>query len=206
MGYVMNKTASSCKEICLPVTFKCNWNCDYCVVDTHSRRKLEFNRVLNYIDDTFSDSTVFICGGEPGLLKKGQLYQIINKLKSFNCTIEVNTNGKFFNHVDCFNFVDRVEYHCSENLDLEIIEKIEYPFDIEYCLVVTDDNIHKLVDFLNLNNHLNFTVYGNILKGISTQKYLKYLKYVPLNIRNIKSLLSPKQEHSNLQFIDFDKV
>jgi hypothetical protein len=96
------------------------------------------------------------------------LNNIISKLKEKQCSIEVNTNGLFISKYSKF-FYDDIHsffYHCSENLDPDTeIEIYNDPDNkINYMIVVTDNNLKNLDNFLKKYNFIKF----NVLAGAIT--------------------------------------
>ncbi len=131
------------------ITYKCNWDCVYCCVDTHNNLLKE--SVIDKLNRIENNSKVILSGGEIGLLKETELLLYITILKSKNCTINVNTNGMFLsNYPHLLTHINKIYYHCSEDLDNTFTI---YPnLNIEYLLIIHDDNIHKLGKFLESTN------------------------------------------------------
>jgi organic radical activating enzyme len=166
---------------CLRVTNKCNWKCDYCISDTHNDSR-EYETAIELIQTIPENSDVALSGGEPGLLSTDQLLKIINLLKIKNCKISIKSNGQIFKHPDVLDRIDFVTYHCSENLDLD-----DYIFKLyrntEYLVVVTDDNIHKLQNFLNKHNDIDIQIIpSKFIKPLSKKNliflYRNFKKYL----------------------------
>jgi organic radical activating enzyme len=145
------------KEIELVVTWVCNWHCDYCCVDTHNRPKLTMEEVKKKLDKIIPGYNVTLSGGEVGSMKREDIEFILNELEKKNCRPSINTNGLFIKkYKDLLPRFDTILYHCSENLDLtdEII--IDSELKLEYLLIVTDKNFHKLENFLNKYENIQF--------------------------------------------------
>ena len=53
------------KEFCLYITFKCNWSCDYCIMDTHNIKEPE--NILDLVNNIPLNSKGCITAGEPGM-------------------------------------------------------------------------------------------------------------------------------------------
>jgi organic radical activating enzyme len=196
------------------VTFKCNWFCDFCAVDTHSKSNIDFDDVLSKIDLIDSNSEVSISGGEPGLLSEHNMETIIQKLVDKNCEINVNTNGTFFrsfysNHfimsnVNCFLF------HCSEHLD-DIISLPNISNDIEFLVVVSDKNYPLLDSFISNNPSLRplsifgadqYFVNGKLGPTLSKFNSLKiYQKYKDILSKNSISYLFDKCSYINNELV-----
>ncbi len=151
------------KEYEIIVTYKCNWNCSYCCVDTHSREEVEKKVVFNKIKKIEEGSKVYVTGGEPGTLSQDYLEEIFLKLKEKGCLLGLNTNGLFLSrYPELLKYISDVNYHCSEDLDLKIpiltFENLKYPVKIDYLLIVHDENEHKLQAFLNYYPEITFNV------------------------------------------------
>lgn len=129
------------KEVELPLTFKCNWRCEYCVAYTHEQPDRPFEEVLQQVKDMDPFTEVTFSGGEPGLLKREQLELLISILQEKQCPLDLLTNGLFFKrHEPLVRHFGKIHYHCVEYLPGEI-EFPNLPYDnVTYGLVVTDDN------------------------------------------------------------------
>lgn len=155
-------------EIELVVTWVCNWHCSYCAVDTHNRPRLNITDVMGKIQTIRDGSIVTISGGEVGSMLRSHVEDIITALKNKQCKLRLNTNGLFLKRypdlVCCF---DLVLYHCSEDLDPRPIVRFEFS-QIEYMIIVTDRNMHKLEKFLAVNPDIEFHIVASTLpNGIS---------------------------------------
>jgi organic radical activating enzyme len=156
-------------EVELALTNKCNWNCDYCVVDIHNQPELPFADVLATVNKIAPNTEVTFSGGEPGLLKRDQLELIIKLLKDKGCVIDLLTNGLFFRrHEPLINEFGKVHYHCVEQVPGEI-EFPNLPYShVFYGLVVTNTN------FLDGSIHEMITRYPHIkfllLPDVRSQK------------------------------------
>jgi len=154
----------------LYVTYKCNWRCDYCSEDTWNRPRV--NNLQEKLDAIVEGSDVSITGGEPGILPKDIMEDVIRQLKEKKCIINVNTNGTFFKRFKYLDEqVDSYLYHCSEQLEDEeiIIPDIDQN-KIQYMLVITDDNMDRLEYYVSKYPNINFLVFGadNVIgKGLS---------------------------------------
>lgn len=146
------------KDYELIITYKCNWDCNYCCVNTHS--KSEPNNIFKNIDKIENNSIVTLSGGEPGMLSKKKIYDIINKLIEKNCIICLNTNGLFIKkYKDLLKYFDKINYHISQNVEIEdefII--LENYYNVDYILIINDNNYKNI--------ELFFDKYPNILFNI----------------------------------------
>lgn len=133
----------------LVVTWRCNWHCDYCCVDTHNRPTLTMDEVKAKLDKVILGYNVTLSGGEVGSMKRKDIEYILNELEKKDCRPSINTNGLFIKRYrDLLTRFDTILYHCSEdmNLDDEII--IDPELNLQYLLIVTDNNFDRLEPFL----------------------------------------------------------
>lgn len=158
------------KEYCLKVTYKCNWDCSYCYVDTHSQPPIPFDIIERNMRSIEPGSEVSLSGGEPAFAKKDVIEYAFTELKKKDCRIVIDTNGAFFTrYPEYCSEVYKFFYHFSEDLDLS--EDIHIPdprFLVEYMLVITDKTFHRLGPFLDKYPDILFTVRGAdpvIVKG-----------------------------------------
>lgn len=81
-------------------------------------------------------------------------------LKRKNCTLYLNTNGTFlFNYPDLIPAFEEITYHCSENLDIDVPMFTHSEFsNIDYMIIVHDENINKLRDFLDVHLDIKFSI------------------------------------------------
>lgn len=153
------------KEVELPLTNKCNWNCDYCVADIHNQPELPFEEVLRRVYAIEPGTEVTFGGGEPGLLKREQLELIIKILKDKGCVIDLLTNGLFFRkHMPLVHEFGKIHYHCVEYLP----DDIEFPDlkldHVAYALVVTDTNFidGSIMQMVNKYPHIKFLLLPDV--------------------------------------------
>jgi organic radical activating enzyme len=157
------------KEIELALTNKCNWHCDYCVADIHNQPELPYEEVLRTVQAIEPGTEVTFGGGEPGLLKREQLVELITILKAKGCVIDLLTNGMFFKrHMELVHEFGKIHYHCVEYLP----DEIEFP-DLKldhvfYGLVVTNTNFldGSIHEMLNRYKHIKFL----LLPDVRSQK------------------------------------
>jgi len=157
-------------EYCVNVTSKCNWDCEYCIVDTKNKREPDFNKTKEIINKIPNNSLVMLSGGEPGTLKKEYMEELFDILRIKNCRIQINTNGLFFeNFLYLDKYICHYLYHCSENLDDIVKIPNVSPYKLCYIIVVTDNNLEKLEDFINNNTHIRLKILlGHNKKGQKT--------------------------------------
>ena len=170
------------KQVEIKVTFECNWNCYYCAENTHCREPINFETVLQNIEK-YKDFKIILSGGEPGLLSKSQ-WDLIFKIKDSN--LELNTNGTFLKRYPQFvNKFNKINYHCS--IDLDFCKIFDYK-NIEYLIIVTDSNFHKLEAFLNKYKSINFNV---IACNMNFDNYKSFKNFYELyNIIKNKNVLA----------------
>lgn len=147
---------------CISVTYKCNWDCDYCCVDTHNQQEPAEETVLNYARQVKPFSHVSLSGGEPGMIEESLLIKLLDIFEEKKCVIGVNTNGMFW--IKYSQYADRIDdyrYHCS----LDLKNKVWKPpghenMNIKYLIVVTDKNYPLLDSFLTKNEDIPIVVYS----------------------------------------------
>jgi len=175
------------KEIELVVTWTCNWFCEYCCVDTHNRPELTMEEVKKKLDKVIPGYNVTLSGGEVGSMKRSEIEFILDELESKGCRPSINTNGLFIKRYrDLLPRFDTILYHCSENLDIDDRIIIDPALNLEYLLIVTDNNFHKLDAFLNKYPEIEFhlvaasnpvgiknVMLGNKLKNKMLAKFYK---------------------------------
>jgi organic radical activating enzyme len=167
----------------LAVTFKCNWDCTYCLVDTHNQPTKPFSVVKAEAHAIPPYAEVTLSGGEPGLLPRAQLLEIISILRSKSCSVDLLTNGLFFNkHIDLIESFDKITYHCIESFECNTV--IEYPAmdqrRVTYALVVVDEDLQSgnLLQMLNKHPDIQFLILPDIrrMQKINLVSFMKFLK------------------------------
>lgn len=145
------------KEIELVVTWTCQWHCDYCCVDTHNRPTLTMEEVKAKLDKVIPGYNVTLSGGEVGTMKRADIEFILNELEKKGCRPSINTNGLFIKRYrDLLPRFDTILYHCSENLDPEDDIIIDPELNLQYLLIVTDNNFKNLETFINKYPQIQF--------------------------------------------------
>jgi organic radical activating enzyme len=147
----------------LIITFKCDWNCSYCLVDTHNQIDRSFKEVLEDAINIAPNTEVTFAGGETGMLPRRQLVELIDILKQKGCELDLLTNGLFIKkHEPLLAHFNEVWYHCVEYLTDN--NHIVYP-DLDqtkfiYILVAIDDDIESgaLERMINRYPHIKFLV------------------------------------------------
>lgn len=154
------------KEIELILTYKCNWDCDYCCVDTHNRNPLSLQQVKEKLSKVIPGYNVTLSGGEIGTMDKEDILYVLEYLKGINCPTSLNTNGLFLQrYPELAHYFEYVLYHCSEDLvkdpDYDSVVNFllnNFDCDLEFMLVVTDNNLNNLDGFLKRNLDHDFHV------------------------------------------------
>lgn len=145
-------------EIEVELTHKCNWNCPYCAIQTHSLPDISNKEMITKIKQIQRNSFVTLSGGEPGTLDKRQICNIIDILQQKSCVINLNTNGLFLQrYLDLTSNFNQIIYHCSENLD-NIVKQFDVQCELRYMIVITDDNFSKLDTFLRKHTDIIFDI------------------------------------------------
>lgn len=150
----------------IETTYKCNWNCEYCCVQTHTKRALSNEKILNnlkkssnnYID--LNGGALTISGGEPSLTDPELIKEIYNLSKEHSFQLSLNTNGRIFYPKVYPIFKDimkdiEINWHVSENCEwfehidwiLSLIEKDS--LIVQPMLVVTNNNVINLDNFMD---------------------------------------------------------
>ncbi len=148
----------------LHCTSLCNWNCDYCLVDTHNAEKVSFEKLINTIDLKILDNSfVSLTGGEIGTMNKYNVDILFKKLNEKKCDICIDTNGLFIRKFpEYYTKIVDYFYHCSETLgDEDILENIsDLDNKITFMIVVSDSNFKNAKKFLTKWDNVLFHVHG----------------------------------------------
>jgi organic radical activating enzyme len=145
----------------LKVTNKCNWHCDYCVTNIHQEPEIKYKKVLEEAKTIPEGSKVSFGFGEPGMLPRRHLLELIEVCKQRNCKLVLLTNGLVFKkNPDLVEQFDFVRYHCVEYLT----DDIEFPdldqSRVDYNIVVTEETVKngQALEFINKYPHIKFLV------------------------------------------------
>lgn len=150
----------------IEITYKCNWNCEYCCVQTHTKKAFQNEEIINNLkksSNNFIDlngGALTISGGEPSLADSELIKEIYNLSKEHNFQLLLNSNGRIFYPKVYPIFKDMIKdieinWHVSENCEwfdniywiLSLIEKDS--LNVQPMLVVTNNNIINLDNFMN---------------------------------------------------------
>ena len=189
----------------IEITYKCNWNCEYCCVQTHTKKALSNEEIINNLkksSNNFIDlngGALTISGGEPSLADSELIKEIYNLSKEYNFQLSLNSNGRIFYPKVYSIFKDimkdiEINWHVSENCKwfedihwiLSLIEKDS--LNVQPMLVVTNNNVINLDNFMDkwtkttkilivpASNPYNGKIYLNTEHQKSI--YNKYKKYL----------------------------
>ena len=146
-------------EIELVVTWVCNWHCEYCSVDTHNRPRMTMDDVRAKLERVTPGYHVTLSGGEVGSMRREDVEYILDTLESKGCAISINTNGLFIKrYKDLLHRFDTVLYHCTEDINLSDEIIIDDGLNLDYLVIVTDNNFARLGDFLNKYPSITFSL------------------------------------------------
>lgn len=144
--------------VCVTVTYDCNWDCPYCIADTHATGHVDFSDAIKFVESLEPNSYAVISGGEPGLLTDNQLLDVISILRKKNCKIKINTNGEIFKYPEVVAAVDSVWYHCSVNMDIDDYVNKNFLEKTRFIVIVTDNNIKNLDGFLSKHDDIRIGI------------------------------------------------
>lgn len=197
------------KEYEIEICYKCNWNCEYCCVKTHTKKPKNDNEIIkNFLSYGIKDSDITISGGEPSFASDYILQFIIDYSIENNCEINLNTNGRFFTHKsELVKYFKEINYHCSEDLQPIKIKEYLVPnsVNVNYLIIVTDNNRKRLQKFIDINQE--FFIYNKLLIIPASNPYgvdgptLSLSNYKELFI-NFKNYMT---DESKLRFITNNK-
>ena len=194
------------KEIELVVTWVCNWFCDYCCVDTHNRPKLTMEEVKAKLDKVIPGYNVTLSGGEVGTMKRDDIEFILSELESKGCPVSINTNGLFIKRYrDLLPRFDTILYHCSEDLDINDEIIIDPKLNLQYLLIVTNNNFSKLDAFLDKYPNIEFNlVAATMPEGINKVILSNELKHKMLTTQHKRMSVESKKRVFKEK--DFDSI
>jgi len=150
----------------IEVCYKCNWDCEYCCVETHTKQPKTDKEILdNFYSLNIKDSNITISGGEPSYASDHLLIALIEYALMNRCTLSLNTNGRFFKKKpELLKYFKEINYHCSINLEIikiknydDLLAKVAPDTILNYLVVVTDNNYGKLPFFIEYNKEFFMT-------------------------------------------------
>jgi len=149
-------------EVVLYVTNKCNWNCDYCITDTHSVDNKVFDELLKKVRDLPDIiNSIVLSGGEPGMLSEEQIKILFDILLDANYEINLQTNGLFLEkYPEYLRYINHIQYHCVESLKDDIIFYDTDIDNIDYLIVVKKSEYHLLDEFMEKYPDITFSIMG----------------------------------------------
>ena len=197
-------------EFEIEVCYKCNWNCNYCCVQTHTKKPITDNEIKEkFLSYQIKDSNITVSGGEPSFATDHLLIFLIEYSFLNRCKLNLNTNGRFFEaKPELIKYFNEINYHVSENLKPEKIKEYTVPDNVKvnYLIILTDKNIKRLHQFIDINREFinrnklliipasnPYGVEGPIL---SPENY----KFVLANFRNFMT------NESRLRFVTMNKT
>lgn len=198
------------KEYEIEVCYQCDWNCNYCCVQTHTKTPVSDKEIKdNFLSHQIKDSNITISGGEPSFASDHLLIFLIEYALMNRCDLNLNTNGRFFRaKPELIKYFEEINYHVSENLKPEKIKEYLVPdnVNVNYIIIVTDKNFKKLAKFIDMN--LEFLVYNKLLLIPASNPYgvegpilsPENYKYVLSNFRSFMT------NESRLRFITMNKT
>ena len=148
-------------EYVLALTYKCNWNCSYCAVRNGKDPRPDAENDIFQRAETIPDnSNVTLTGGEPGLLSRELLENVISFFESKNCSLWMETNGIFLkNFPDLVKRFTEILYHCTENVgENDVVLRCYGADNIRYLIIATDENCSRIGDFIRRNPGLKFDI------------------------------------------------
>ena len=143
----MSTKSSKDSNLCLTITSSCNWDCKWCIAETNlsanreKKRKWDSNLMIkasNTLERIPVDkyNSITLTGGEPGLVHKDLLIDLLRKGYSKDLIIDINTNGtifKWFNdYVDAYVWrnpamdanwieaIDTIDWHVAPDLSFDL--------------------------------------------------------------------------------------
>jgi organic radical activating enzyme len=149
------RTSESCTKpyiVCMIVTQKCNWVCEYCdrplLKEMKDINEDVFRKYFPRIIKKYSEVPLYINGGELGLLN----HELLEYIFSFDKKLRICTNGLFITKGYFKEFYDKIEQvilHVRIERGMEI--NIDDP-KLLYLFVVNHQNIGKIKRFIERNN------------------------------------------------------
>ena len=221
--------------ICFSVIDRCNWDCDYCIAGTQRRynknkpalTEEKFQKMLKDIDkistelvinsrdktNTTNDRSFVLSGGEPGLLSREEILQVIHRIHP-NVELTVNTNGLFLQKIDTkiFELMVRtfkafnIRWHLFEdsscilesplpgiNIAKKFYEFQDYLPYIEFQILLTDKEI--------TNNLIDSYQFKDLLKLLK-EAYPKF-KLIVTPDHNLTNKLGALQAYKKINTLNY---
>lgn len=173
-------------KICL--TYSCPFKCYFCF----NRDKAEDTTLLDLnILDTFLSANskkfdkVVISGGEPTLVFKSYLHDVVDIIKKYTTNIEIETypivDSSFFNEFD--DIYPKISYDITARSKVQEVWKqllsISKPFDINVTLspLVFRFSPNKILQTLNLLPNLKHVTFKPFFNNTNYQYNIKQTDY-----------------------------
>ena len=191
----------------IEITYKCNWNCEYCCVQTHTKKALSNEEIINNLkksSNNFIDlngGALTISGGEPSLADSELIKEIYNLSKEHNFQLSLNSNGRIFYPKVYPIFKDMIKdieinWHVSENCEwfdniywiLSLIEKDS--LNVQPMLVVTNNNVINLDNFMD-----KWTKTAKTIKILIVPASNPYTGRIYLNKNHQKAIYNKYKKH-----------
>jgi len=170
----------------LDVTYDCNWHCDYCIAYTHEQPNRKFEDVLEEVENLPENiSSVTLAGGEPGMLSKEQIEEIMISLIEKNKIIDLMTNGLFFEkYPNLVRFTDEIFYHCVEDLslrkDIKFYPEFMNQANRYYVLVAINESFEDVQYYIDKYPEIKFLILGDY-RGDNLIKIKEFLRFIQYN-------------------------
>lgn len=193
-------------EVEIELTHKCNWDCRYCAIRTHSLPAISEDEALEKVEAAAGKfQTVTFSGGEPGMLSKEILERMIKTVEDSGSALCINTNGTFIRkYPDMVGRFDEVIYHCSRDLDDPLLIYKQFN-NIRYMLVVDDVNYPRLKYYLDDNPGVVFDVVPASYEPGDSRKPLSVFYKMEI-VRKFGDRITLDSKHRLFVDKDFDAV
>lgn len=193
-------------EIELELTHKCNWNCRYCAIRTHSLPPVSEKDALAKVEAAAGRyKTVTFSGGEPGLLRRAVLEKMLDTVASSGSRVCLNTNGTMMKrYPDLAERFDQVIYHCSRDLVDRLVPYLQLR-DVRYMLVVDDVNYPRLKYYLENNKETLFDVVPASYEPGDSRKPLSVYYRMQI-VERFRDRITPESLRRLFVDKDFDRV
>lgn len=150
-------------ELCIGLHSKCNWRCKYCVARWDNAVINEIQILDELLPITDKLKTLWLSGGEPGLLSV-QFWDYLFYITK--CSLKICTNGTFIRrgYVDrYYNLIQQLMIHCVEEIDQDIDPYIlqfirETNIDTIVNIVIHKNNPHLIGSFLSKYPDIKFVL------------------------------------------------
>ena len=187
----------------------CDQNCYYCNQGDRSKYKVKTDDELlrsfvNAIDAAKQvcpekePISIGVLGGEPGVWSEYLWTGILTTVKKYNLPLCVLTNGAIFNHPSFKQDIPNTTFfwHCS--LDLDPVKIPEIKREINHQIVVTHENLHKLDEFLTINEN-------TIIAPDVVQSSL-YKENTPFTEQDWDTLVAVLSKHKNIDELRYRSI